>query len=714
MPTLNRALWFNGLIDDDGSGTTGTIWKKSEVGLFMDTIDAALASTGYTPAAHAASHKSGGADVIRLDELAAPTDVTTLNASVTAHGLLPKLPGTTTTFLRGDGTFVAVPPAAPAAHATTHKSGGTDAIKLDELAAPTDVVTLNASTTAHGLLPKLPGTTTVFLRGDGTFATPTGTTPAAHATTHASAGSDPVTITTLAGFPGGTGTYLRADGTFAAPPGGAHAATHAAGGGDTVNVTTLGGYPGTTTTFLRGDGQFVVPPGGGGGGGNVTGPGTSVIGNVATFNDTTGTTLADTGVALSALERTANRNAASGYAGLDASSRLTGTQLPYGTAANTACQGNDARLADARTPTAHATTHKSGGADAIKIDELAAPTDVTTLNVSTSAHGLAPKLPGNTTTFLRGDGTYAAPVTATPGGADTQVQFNDAGAFGGDSGLTFNKTTKVVTMAGDVVFSSSLAIRRNTSDGSDNGSLAIAGGGAVDTARGALVVITGNENASPGSLFLKIGNVAGSNFQLFRSDGTVAMIIDGATGLASLTTSSAQPLTINSTYVDGGYVTFQKSGVVRGYLGSGNLLGGGANTDLALRAEGALYLLSAVNVFSPVMYNNTTGVAANMNIDNSGVLRRSTSSRKHKRDIAPLDDWQAILALEPVSYVHVSDRGERRVGFIAEQVAAVDPRLAVFNAEGEPDEVAYGHLTAPIICALQDLARRLNALELKG
>lgn len=34
----------------------------------------------------------------------------------------------------------------------------------------------------------------------------------------------------------------------------------------------------------------------------------------------------------------------------------------------------------------------------------------------------------------------------TPGGSDTQVQFNDAAAFGGNAGLTFNKTTKSLTV----------------------------------------------------------------------------------------------------------------------------------------------------------------------------------------------------------------------------------------------------------------------------
>jgi hypothetical protein len=46
----------------------------------------------------------------------------------------------------------------------------------------------------------------------------------------------------------------------------------------------------------------------------------------------------------STVEAIANKNLANGYAGLNASSKLDGTQLPYGSAQNTACEGNDARL----------------------------------------------------------------------------------------------------------------------------------------------------------------------------------------------------------------------------------------------------------------------------------------------------------------------------------------------------------------------------------
>ena len=56
--------------------------------------------------------------------------------------------------------------------------------------------------------------------------------------------------------------------------------------------------------------------------------------------------------------------------------------------------------------------------------------------------------------FLQTDGTGNltwAPATGgnagngTPGGSNTQVQFNDAGIFGGDSGFTYNKTANLLT-----------------------------------------------------------------------------------------------------------------------------------------------------------------------------------------------------------------------------------------------------------------------------
>lgn len=54
-------------------------------------------------------------------------------------------------------------------HAVQHKAGGTDTIALDTLAAPTDITTLDASTSAHGLMKKYPNLKYQVLRGDGSF-----------------------------------------------------------------------------------------------------------------------------------------------------------------------------------------------------------------------------------------------------------------------------------------------------------------------------------------------------------------------------------------------------------------------------------------------------------------------------------------------------------------------------------------------------------------
>lgn len=95
---------------------------------------------------------------------------------------------------------------------------------------------------------------------------------------------------------------------------------------------------------------------------------------------------------------------------------LANPQPPIiGSSGTSAVAGNDSRLTDSRTPLAHAPSHKSGGTDTIKLDELAAPTDVLTLNASTTAHGLLLKLSSVVTDVLRGDGTWGAPPAGASG-----------------------------------------------------------------------------------------------------------------------------------------------------------------------------------------------------------------------------------------------------------------------------------------------------------
>lgn len=72
---------------------------------------------------------------------------------------------------------------------------------------------------------------------------------------------------------------------------------------------------------------------------------------------------------------------------------------------------------------------------------------------------------GTTIYAKTGVSTYTAVSTVAVGGADTQVIFNDSGVQQGDTGLTFNKTTNVLTVTGGIIGGQQDATVALTADG---------------------------------------------------------------------------------------------------------------------------------------------------------------------------------------------------------------------------------------------------------
>jgi hypothetical protein len=162
-----------------------------------------VAADNQNPTNHASNHTDGTDDIqsatasqkglatatqiSKLDGIESGADVTD-TTNVTAAGALMDsevdadiktlaLPANTTISTFGASIIDDLDEAAFKATTNLEDADITalaEAVKLDDFATPDDNTDLDATTSRHGLLPKLSGTSTEFLNGAGNFATPSG------------------------------------------------------------------------------------------------------------------------------------------------------------------------------------------------------------------------------------------------------------------------------------------------------------------------------------------------------------------------------------------------------------------------------------------------------------------------------------------------------------------------------------------------------------
>jgi uncharacterized coiled-coil protein SlyX len=120
---------------------------------------------------------------------------------------------------------------------------------------------------------------------------------------------------------------------------------------------------------------------------------------------------------------------------------------------------------------------------------------------------------------------------------------------------------------------------------------------------------------------------------------------------------------------------------------------------------------------------NTTSVnggsADSVTIDliNGGLLGHASSSKRYKEDIKPMDkESEVLFGLKPVSYRYKKDIDKTQsldYGLVAEDVAKVDPNLAIRDGKGQIENVRYNAIDAMLLNEFLKEHSKVEAQESK-
>jgi hypothetical protein len=137
-------------------------------------------------------------------------------------------------------------------------------------------------------------------------------------------------------------------------------------------------------------------------------------------------------------------------------------------------------------------------------------------------------------------------------------------------------------------------------------------------------------------------------------------------------------------------------------------------------SAGSLIGVAGSAFVAPYIFNSTTASAANCFVQTGGFLLRSTSSIKYKTNVETIQDQyaDAILGCRPVWYQSTCEADKPDWGywgFIAEEVAAIDPRLCFFKEEDdgtlEPEGVQYDRFVPHLLNLIQRQKEQIEAME---
>ena len=264
----------------------------------------------------------------------------------------------------------------------------------------------------------------------------------------------------------------------------------------------------------------------------------------------------------------------------------------------------------------------------------------------------------------------------------------------GKVGIGTESPTNLLSFGG-----SSPIISHSTSDGSDNASLGLCGGGGASVLRGACIQLFGNEHAAyPGDLHLSHGSVTGKvfvsgNVGIDTWSPSYPLDVAGAANLNKGKTGGA--LYVNgdeAIWYNGTYFSW-------GYGGSANYFA----DPVGIGTTSPPTKLAVTGLIGTASYSNLKYNPAN------GAIYYQTSSKRYKEDIQPLEDnFFKILEAQPRSFTDKTSQ-QREIGFIAEEFEKVGlGNLVIYNKDGQPDALKYEMVSLYLLEVVKDQVQTIR------
>ena len=134
-----------------------------------------------------------------------------------------------------------------------------------------------------------------------------------------------------------------------------------------------------------------------------------------------------------------------------------------------------------------------------------------------------------------------------------------------------------------------------------------------------------------------------------------------------------------------------------------------------VRSNGSVYIHGGQFGFAD--HPTTTNPANCLITADDGRFYRSTSAAKYKTQIEPIDEGRAeafFTGCSPTWYRSLCEDDRKDwswYGYIADEVATVEPRLVQLGADGEPEGFNYDHVAPLLHVVMRGHRRRIEALE---